>query len=256
MESLTNRFHAIEKFDVNKAFEDGWKGYTRNIGMGALVLFLGMLLLFLSVATVAGLLFAFPHIAVGLGLSGYYMAKGSLNTGMLFRGFTRYGRVLGAMLIFWLIAMVFLAVFSGPYYYHLVKAMSPEVVGEGAWINRFVTASATAEVQNWAALQYLAYPFQFYLQGRLLPLFPLMIDEDLSFGEAFAASWSLTRKVHWHLLLFIFLANVLAVIAAVVGMIGLLVGMFFTIPFPMALLGAATRQLLERDSDGEHHADT
>jgi membrane-anchored glycerophosphoryl diester phosphodiesterase (GDPDase) len=243
--SLREKFPAVAKFDINLAFEVGWKGYAGNVGMGALLLFIATLLIFLSCISVVGILFVMPHIAVGISLVGYYMAKGPVNAGILFIGFRKYGRVIGAICIVWLVYLVITAIFSGPYYYHLLQAMSPEVDGTAPWAERFVSATLNADVQMWAPLQYLAYPFQFYLQARFLTLFPLLIEEDASVADAFAHSWRITARVHGQLLLFMFLATILSLFAAVVGVLGLVVGMFFTLPFVMALIGAGTRQLLE-----------
>ena len=241
--NLTERFPALQKFDISLALELGWKGYAQNVGIGALIMFLGGLLAAIAIFTGVGFFFALPHLAVGMSLTGYYMAKGPVSTGALFSGFRRYGTVLGTMLVLWLIYFSMTAVFSGPYYYHLSQAMAPE--GEGTWLQRFVAASLNPEVQNWAALQYLAYPFQFYLQGRFLPLFPLIVDEGASVGEAFANSWRMTGKQHGMLCMFMFLTAILTLVAVIVGMLGLIVGMFFTLPFPMAMIGAGTRQLME-----------
>jgi membrane-anchored glycerophosphoryl diester phosphodiesterase (GDPDase) len=241
---MSEKYSPLARFDFGLAFEDAGKGYGNNVAMAALILFVGSLLITFSILTVFGMVFALPHLLVGVSLAGYYMTKGKVEFGSLFAGFRKYGRVIGAMHIVWVIFIALALIFSGPYYYHLVLAMSPEIVS-GTWADRFLAASLNPEVQQWANLQYLAYPFQFYLQGRLLPLFPLQIDEDLSVGEAFAASWSLTSKVQWYLMLFMLLATVLSLVASVVGIIGLIVGIFFTLPFPMALIGAATKQLME-----------
>ncbi len=240
---MSEKFSPLARFDFGLAFEDAGKGYGSNVAMAALILFVGSLLIIVSAFTVFGIVFALPHLAAGVGLAGYYMTKGKVPFSSLFVGFRKYGRVLGAMLIVWVIFIALTLVFSGPYYYHLILAMSPESVS-GTSAERFVAASLSPEVQQWANLQYLAYPFQFYLQGRLLPLFPLLIDEDLSVGEAFATSWSLTSKTQWYLMLFMLLATVISLVASVVGIIGLIVGIFFTLPFPMALIGAATKQLM------------
>lgn len=244
MENPTKTFLPLSSLDFSLAFEDAGRGYGRNVAMAALILFVGSLLIFLSVATVFGMVFAMPHLIVGMNLAGYYMVKGRVSFNVTFIGFRKYGRVIGAMHIVWVIFLAITAVFSGPYYFHLIHAMSPEVV-TGNWAERFLSASLNPEVQNWASFQYLAYPFQFYLQGRLLPLFPLLIDEDMPVGEAFQTSWAMTAKTQWYLLLFMFLVTIFSLIAALVGIIGLIVGMFFTLPFPMALIGAAIKQYME-----------
>lgn len=241
---MSVKFTPLANLDFNLVFEDAGRGYARNVAMAALVLFVGMLLIFIATATVFGLVLALPHLIVGLSLVGYYMTKGKVQFGALFSGFRKYGRVIGAMLIVWVIFIGIALVFSGPYYYYLMQAMNADGVS-GDWAQRFLTASLSPEVQNWSALQYAAYPFQFYFQGRLLPLFPLLVDEDLPVGEAFATSWAMTAKIQWYLVLFILLVTVISLVATFVGILGLFFGMFFTLPFPMALMGAATKQLME-----------
>jgi hypothetical protein len=241
--NLTEKFPIAMSFDVNRALEVGWKGYTQNLGMGALLLFLGGLLIFVATITVAGLLFAVPHIAAGISMVGYYMVRGPVQAESLFAGFKKYGTILGVTLVLWIGYIAITLIFSGPYYYFLFQAMG-DLGASGDWSARFSQAALSSEAQAWTAVQYAAYPVQFYINGRLLLMYPLIVEHGAGFTDAFAHSWRITSTVQWQLFLFMFLVTIIALVASFAGIIALIIGIFFALPLPMALLGAGMQQLL------------
>ncbi len=247
--TIAEKFSIATTFDVGRALEVGWKGYARNWGTGALLGFLGGLLLIGATLTVAGIIFAVPHLAVGISMVGYYMVKGPLKASTLFSGFKRYGTVLGAGLLFWLVLLCAGLVFSAPYYYHLFNH-----VGDfsGADLpQRLAQAQLEPEMQGWLAFSYLGFFVQFYLQGRLNIVFPLIIDYNAGILEAFSVSWKVTSRVHGYLFLYYVLVNFLAIIGILLGFLALIVGVFFVLPFPMAAMGAATLQVMGEDTKPE-----
>lgn len=239
-ESTVSSIPIAETFDVGTALEIGWKGYAKNFGMGTLLCFIGMLLLVAGFISVVGIVFAVPHIGVGLGMVGYYMVRGPLKAGALFSGFSRYGAVLGAGWLIWLIVFGASLIFSAPYYYHLFKSIE----GSSRIAERLLTAQLDPEMQGWMMLSYAAIPVQLYLQGRLMIVFPLIIEQRTGVFEAIAVSWRVTSKVHGYVFLYYLLVMLLTFVGVFVGIIALIVGMFFVIPFPMAAIGAAMQLLM------------
>ncbi|HRP68650.1 MAG TPA: hypothetical protein PLY93_03895 [Turneriella sp.] len=240
----------LQSLDFNRAFEDAAKGYAKNFAMAALILFVSFILILLSIFSFFGMFFALPNLVAGISLVSYYMTKEKIGFSTIFSGFKSYWSVVGAMHIYWTGYLLLYLIFSAPYYYHFISIFADTLnfsgsIDENEILKAFIAASTASSVQNAALFQYLAYPIQFYLQGRLLPLFPLIVDERLSIPAAFKKSWSMTRRVQWQLLLFIFLTMLIAFVSTLAGMLALFVGIFFTLPFSLALVGAATKQLME-----------
>lgn len=246
----------IPAFDVGRALENGWKGYARNFGLSVALVFVSTLLLFIAAFTILGLVLAVPHLAVGLSMLGYYMAKGKIRAGNLFVGFTRYGSVLGAGFLLWFALFLSSMPFSLPYYYHLIDAMGGfSAFSSPRWLETMVRVQATPEMQGWMGWSYLAFPVQFYLQGRWLVVFPLIIERRTSVIEAFSLSWQLTAKIHWQVFLYYLLVTVLTIFSIVLGLIALIVGVFFVLPFPISAWGAAMLQIMGENS-GEDSGET
>jgi hypothetical protein len=232
------------EFDLNVAFSLGWKAYGRYLGPGALGLFLAVILVFVACMTVVGLLFAVPHLVFGLSMLGYYFTKGDGSIENLFCGFKRYGTVLGATLLLGLMYMVISFVLSYPSYAALFDQFAAFSSGDKGLSSGLATSGMYGAGGLASLLSFLQYPINAYLQGRFIMVYPLIMDKNLPALEALGLSWQTTQKYQWQLGIYLLITSLIAGLAAFIGILGLFIGIFFTLPIAMTLAGAAMHQMM------------
>ena len=205
-------------FDLGRTVQDGFERTKLYLGPALAVLLLGGLLIALATVTVIGYFMAVP--VLGWGMVKFFLnmqdqRQPSFND--LFAGFSNYWTVLGRMLLVTLI------------YVGLVL-LSESLV----FVGQFMKSTPLI------AVGYLIYITFFALVlSRLYFAFFFVVDRDMPAVEALSVSWRATQGKP----LKMFALALLAGLVGASGLIGLCVGVLFTVPMSYVMYASAYRQV-------------
>lgn len=168
----------VGTLDLGRAVVDGGQAVLSNLGstLGALVL--GVVLYYASICTCVGWIGVAPLLLWGMYRFVLDAVDGPATVGALFSGTRRFGDVFLRM---WGLILVWLLLFS------------PVVVAVSAWlVPKLLSGQAPDPIEQSLVI---GVPSTLYglLVARFLVAPFLMVDRDLPLGEAFAATWELTR---------------------------------------------------------------
>ncbi|MCE9596915.1 MAG: hypothetical protein K8S54_03020 [Spirochaetia bacterium] len=237
-------------YNLDRTFALGWHGFRNNLGVGFGFAVIMPILLILALVTCIGALAAVPHLAAAYSIFGLLMVRGKTELGEMFRPFKSYGSILGAFLLVFTVTQLAVLIFSGPYYYltfasvdwstvmSLPDAERAEAIGKAMQGGPKGGAAVFANL-----FSFLSYPLSLYVAGRVLLIYPLIVERGLGTMDAIQKSLELTKPYQWHLMLL----GLLAGLVAGAGILACCIGIFFSVPFSMALHGAAIYQLLGED---------
>jgi hypothetical protein len=206
-------------FDIGRCFSEAWAHTWENFPLWLGAGFVLLLAATGSVITILGIVLALPVLYWGGFVFTLRMHDGGAQLGDLFSGFSRYGRVLGPMIGFYLLNVVI-----GLPANVIVQIGSREtppnyaLVGAGYLASIAIAALVTSRL-NFA-------PF-------------LLVDRDLALGEALSEAWSRTAPLKWKIV-GLMLANILV---AVVGVAALCVGIFPAMVVGFLMWASAYRQI-------------
>ena len=205
-------------FDLGRTVQDGFERTKLYLGPALAVLLLGGLLMALATVTVIGYFLAVP--VLGWGMVKFFLnmqdqRQPSLND--LFAGFSNYGAVLGRMLLVTLI------------YVGLVL-LSESLV----FVGQFMKSTPLIVVGYVIYLTFFAL-----VLSRLYFAFFFVVDRDMPAVEALSASWRATEGKT----LKMFSLAILAGLISMSGLIGLCVGVLFTVPMSYVMYASAYRQV-------------
>ncbi|MBI3396772.1 MAG: hypothetical protein HY042_13120 [Spirochaetia bacterium] len=226
------------KFDFGRAMSLGMDAYKEYVGLGAgstVVWWLLILGVYILSIVLVGLVLL-PAAGIGPMLLGYYMVKRRADMGILFRGFSSLGRVLGAALLMGLIFLPVILVAMGP----LIGAIAYNASkGDGN-----ESAGSLGAIGIAYLFLFMMIPIIYYIMGRMILVFPLITERGYGSVQAIRTSWDVTRPYQWWLMLLYFVTEILAQ----VGVYLLCVGVLFTMPMSQAFRGAAIYMLLGEDN--------
>jgi hypothetical protein len=209
----------VGDFEIGQAVSDGFERTKLYWSTAIGVLLLGGLLILLSTVTVIGYFLVVP--VFGWGMTKFFLnmqdqRQPQLND--LFAGFSNYGTALGRMLLVGVtyIGMALLSesgVFIGQY----LKSTPIVIAGYAIYLVFFV-----------------------FVLARFYFAFFFLVDRDLKAMDALGASWRATEGKG---LKMVGLALVAGLIGSL-GVLGLCVGVFFTIPMSYVMYASAYRQVV------------
>ncbi|MDP4826320.1 MAG: YjgN family protein [Flavobacteriales bacterium] len=206
-------------FDFGKAFEIGWNIFRENMG-GFIGFFLvALLIIVVSCITIIGpLLIAMPLFAGFLIVGTKIYRKEAYSFNDFFGGFSRFGPLLGYFLLYMLISMVFVLPMLIPFMNDFSGMM------ELAENDRYAFQRSI----NDAIMPTFALSFVVGLFVQVIALFalPLIVIGKLGTTEAIGWAFKIAKKNFWWLLLYAFVAS----LVAQTGVIACYIGMFFTLP--------------------------
>lgn len=227
-------------FDFSRAMSLGMESYQLYVGLGAgatLVWFLASFVANLLAYVLVGL-FLLPVLFVGPILLGLYMVRRRPEMGILFKGFDAYGRLLGTAALLLLFSLPAIAVIAGP------------MIGAFAYLGQHAKEAGPEAAPMLMGLVGLAYlpillmiPVMYYLGGRLILVFPLVVERGYGPMQAIKTSWNVTQPYQWWLTLFVFVTQVING----VGWLLCFVGALFSTPLSHAMIGAAIYMLFGED---------
>jgi len=205
-------------FDLGRTVQDGFERTKLYLGPALAVLLLGGLLMALATITVIGYFLAVPVLAWGMVkffLNMQDQRQPSFND--LFAGFSNYWTVLGRMLLVTLI------------YVGLVLVSESLV-----FVGQFMKSTPLIVVGYVIYLTFFAL-----VLSRLYFAFFFVVDRDMPAVEALSVSWRATQGKP----LKMFALAILAGLVGMSGLIGLCVGVLFTVPMSYVMYASAYRQV-------------
>lgn len=206
-------------FDFGKAFEIGWNIFRENMG-GFIGFFLvALLIIVVSFITIIGpFLITMPLFAGFLIVGTKIYRKEAYSFNDFFGGFSRFGPLLGYFLLYMLISMVFVLPMLIPFMNDFSGMM------ELAENDRYAFQRSI----NDTIMPTFALSFVVGLFVQVIALFalPLIVIGKLGTTEAIGWAFKIAKKNFWWLLLYAFVAS----LVAQAGVFACYVGMFFTLP--------------------------
>lgn len=234
------------EFNFDKAFELGWVGFTRNIGLSLGVEIVWFILIFLATISCVGIPLALPHFTAAASMFGLAMVRQKLDFNVLFVGFQQYGKILGAVLLMGLVYMSLAIIFYLPLLGVLFASGGIEALEE-LDNNDFDAANQSGLLLIVYLFQYIQIPLQMYFTGRFMLVYPLILERQLGPVEAMKVSWAVTGPQHWMILLFQFVVS----LVTASGMILCGIGILFSIPLGLAIQGAGIHLFLDNPGGGK-----
>jgi len=210
-------------FDLGRTVRDGFERTKLYFGPAIGVLLLGGLLILLSAVTVIGYFLAVP--VFGWGMVKFFLnmqdeRQPTLND--LFAGFSNYWTVLGRML---LVTIIYIG----------LGLLSESLV----FVGQFMKSTPLI------AIGYVIYIAFFALVlSRLYFTFFFIVDRDMPAIESLSASWRATEGKA----LKMFALALLAGLVGASGVIGLCIGVLFTVPMSYVMYASAYRQVVGNGS--------
>jgi uncharacterized membrane protein len=206
-------------FDLGRTVQDGFERTKLYLGPALGVLLLGGLLMALSAVTVIGYFFAVPVFAWGVikfFLNMQDQRQPNLND--LFAGFSNYWTVLGRML---LVTIIYIG----------LALLSESLV----FVGQFMKSTPLIVVG------YVIYVTFFALVlSRFYFAFFFVVDRDMPAMEALSATWRATQGKSLKMVALALVAGLIAMS----GVIGLCVGVLFTVPMSYVMYASAYRQVV------------
>ncbi len=206
-------------FDLGQTVQDGFERTKLYLGPAVGVLLIGGLLILLSAVTVIGYFMAVPVFAWGMikfFLNVQDQRQPKLND--LFAGFSNYWTVLGRML---LVTVIYIG----------LALLSESLV----FVGRFLKSTPLIVV---GYVIYLAF-FALVL-SRFYFAFFFVVDRDMPAMEALSATWRATQGKGLKMVALALVAGLIAML----GVVGLCVGLFFTVPMSYVMYASAYRQVV------------
>ncbi len=208
-----------------------------------------------------------PAILAPYTVIGYRMITGELSIGDLFLGVRTYASTIPAAISLILGYILINAPFNIPYLVHQFETMS-RIKAQGAAASEAVIQAGGTELLGLYLLALAGNLPAAYYWARMQLVLPLTLLRKQTVGQAFKASWRITRPDHWKLALYILMwqtAGFLVYLAGASGINVLLQGsglpplllqlplmilmLLFAIYFTVCV-GSSIYQLLEDSSEG------
>lgn len=207
-------------FSIGQCISEAFDRTKRHFGQALGSLLLGGLLMLLAAITIIGYFLAVPVLAWGLVKFYLDLQDEKPDLHALFAGFSQYGKVLGRTLLLTVIWIV-------------MTLVSESLV----FVGQAMESSAVI------AFGYVVYLVFFALVlARLYFAFFFMVDRDMTVSESLTAAWEVTRGKGLKPFLLVFVSGLIGAS----GILGLCIGLLFTIPMSYAMLASAYRQLSPR----------
>ena len=207
-------------FSIGQSISEAFDKTKRHFGQAVGSLLLGALLMLLAAITIIGYFLAVPVLAWGLIKFYLDLQDEKPDLHALFAGFSQYAKVLGRTLLLTVIWIV-------------MTLVSESLV----FVGQFMESTPVILI---GYVIYLA-AFAFVL-ARLYFAFFFMVDRDMTVSESLTAAWEVTRGKGLKPFALVLVSGLIGVS----GMLGLCVGLLFTIPMSYAMLASAYRQLSPR----------
>jgi hypothetical protein len=205
-------------FDIGRAVNDAWEATKRYFPLWLGVGIVGTILMVLSAITIIGYFLVVPVLGWGMTKFLLNMQDGRADFNDLFSGFSQYGKALGRTLLLGLI-------------YILMSVLAESVTFVGMFTKSDV-------LQAIGGFIYLVVAFGLIVRMYFAMFF--IVDRDMGATDSLAASWQATQGKTWKLIGFAIVASVLAVS----GLIGLCVGVVFTVMMSYVMYASAYRQMV------------
>ncbi len=205
-------------FDIGVCVSDAFNRTKQYIGPAIGVVLLGFILIELTAVTVIGLFLAVPVFAWGMAKFFLNMQDGRAQFNDLFAGFSYYGKVMGSTL---LVVLAFV----------LMTLLGESVVLVGGFMK-------STPVTLIGYLIYFAF-FVFVLSRFYFALF-FLVDKGMSATEALSASWNACQGKGLKMAGLVLVASLIGG----AGILGLCVGVLFTLPMSYAMYASAYRQVV------------
>ncbi|MBI1268253.1 MAG: hypothetical protein GC193_12580 [Cryomorphaceae bacterium] len=215
-------------FDFGKAFEIGWTIFRENMGSFIGFFFVAMLLLIVSCITLIGpFLIAMPLFAGYLIVGTKIYRKEAYSFNDFFGGFSRFGPLLGYFLLYMLISLVFVLPMFMPFINDF-NGMIEMAENDPYAFQRSINDSMMPTFL-------LSFVVGLFIQVIAIFALPLIVIGKLGTTEAIGWAFKIATKNFWWILLYSFVAS----IVAQTGVIACYIGLFFTLPLAeLVKLGA------------------
>lgn len=207
-------------FSISQSISEAFEKTKQHFGVAVGSLLLGALLMLLAAITVIGYFVAVPVLAWGLIKFYLDLQDDRPDLHSLFAGFSQYGKALGRTL---LLTVIWIGM--------TLASESLVFVGQ---------AMESTPVILVGYVVYLAI-FALFL-ARLYFAYFFMVDRDMGALESLGAAWEVTRGKGLKCFALVFASGLIGAS----GILGLCVGLLFTIPMSYAMLTSAYRQLNPR----------
>ena len=226
----SDRFAALE---LGRCFDLAWHRTTEQLSIGAWLTLMGVLVLCLATVPLLG-----PVALAGFSIAGLRFVERRAQVSDLFAGFSRFLPVLGAGVLTGLSHLAVL--FVGYLPFLLATRYSSVGGGSGGFTSTLILVSLSY------GLLLIALAVIYWLQGRWVLVYALIVERQYGALRALQTSWKITQPYQWRLLFLTFVGFTTAV--AGVYLCG--AGLLFTFPLALAIQGAVVHQLFGAD-DGE-----
>lgn len=255
--NLQHSFHISEgfgQFDFSRAFELAQQAFSKQIGIGVGAVVVLVMVVVAMAVTLIGIPFGLPVLFAGMSIFGYRMIRQEASVGDLFSGFSRYFSVLVAVFLLTIATQLIILPLNWGQYSMLLANFPIDSIGNDdfgqrvdEWAGQIVVQQQSAK-NGWLSwLPYFSYFVTLYIGGRFILLYPLIIIRKMGIIESFKTSWQITAQYQWWLMLLQFVSGTITG----AGVLFCCVGVLFSIPFGLALSGAAIYQLFGEDQTQE-----
>jgi len=205
-------------FDIGRAIREGFENTKRHAGVVIVAMLVGGFCSMLATVTVIGYFVVVPVLGWGIIRFLLNLHDGTPSVNDLFSGFSRYGAVLGRLLLIGLVLMV-------------AGLVSESVVFFGQYLK-----SVPIQLLGW-----LIYLVAFVLVlGRLYFALFFAVDKDMAALEALSASWEATNGKGLKVAALLLVSGVFGLL----GGLALCIGLLFTLPMSYAMFVSAYRQMV------------
>ncbi|MBW7857404.1 MAG: glycerophosphoryl diester phosphodiesterase membrane domain-containing protein [Leptonema sp. (in: Bacteria)] len=255
--NLQPSFHISEgfgQFDFSRAFELAQQAFSKQVGVGVGFVVVLFMVVVVMALTLLGIPFGLPILFASMSIFGYRMIRQEASVGDLFSGFNRYFSVLMAVIILTIATQLIILPLNWGQYSMLLMNFPIDSIGNDdfgsrvdEWAGQIVIQKRSANYEWFSLLSYFTYPVSLYLGGRFILLYPLIIIRKMGIVESFKTSWKITAQYQWWLMLLQFVSG--AITGA--GVLFCCVGVLFSIPFGLAISGAAVYQLFGEDQENQ-----
>jgi len=220
-----------------QALGNRWRDWVGPMLVAALIWMLAWLPCGIPLLFVAG------PVTAGLYACALCTLRGQpMDTGTLHRGWERFGSTFATVLVVWLLNLAASVVVVGLWIGTIALALAatgalhaPRPGRGGEPDAAFIVVFVLLFYGGLFVAVILLMLWQLWIGTRTMFMLPLIIDRGLTFSEAWSASWDLTRRHFWELLVLRFLAGLL-------GSLGInlcYVGVLATLPIYYSLIAAA-----------------
>lgn len=242
------------QFDFSRAFELAQQAFSKQVGVGVSAVVVLVLVSIVMAFTIIGIPLGLPVLFASMSIFGYRMVRQEANVSDLFSGFSRYFSVLVAVFLLTIVTQLLILPLNWGQYSMLLTDFPIGSIGNddfgrrvGEWGGQIAIRQQNSNYGILSLLSYLAYPISLYIGGRFILLYPLIIIRKMGVIDAVKTSWQITAQYQWWLMLLQFVSSVVTGGGVLLCCIGLL----FSVPFGLALSGAAIYQLFGEDQENQ-----